>query len=279
MIRHHAAGRTARTLGGRTAEADEEGEVSEPTSDGSALPPGLQRLWGLDRGPRPGQRPSLDVRTVASTAAAIADAQGLAGVSMSRVASELGVTTMALYRYVDSKDELLELMLEVGVGDPPPLEDDLDWREALRAWGMNLRRVYRAHPWSLEVPVAAIPRGPHQLAWLEQGLAALRESGLAPDERIAAVMLVMVYVRGQATLERQFAPDVTAPDAAANFGVLLREVLDPERYPELTEMMHLDVWDESDASDDLETEYTFGLERILDGLELLVRRKRRRPSR
>jgi AcrR family transcriptional regulator len=256
--------------------ADEEGDVTEPKSGAAALPPGLQRLWGLDRGPRPGQRPSLDVRTVATTAAAIADERGLDGVSMSRVASELGVTTMALYRYVDSKDELLEVMLEVAVGDPPPLDPELDWQEGLRAWATSLRQIYRDHPWSLDVPVSAIPRGPHQLAWLEQGLAALRQAGLEPGERIAAVMLVMVYVRGQATLERQAAPDVTAAGAASDFGALLREVLDPERYPELAEMAHEDIWDEPESPDEgMEDEYAFGLERVLDGLELHVRRRRR----
>ena len=258
----------------------EEGEVTEPRSAAGALPPGLQRLWGLKRGPRPGQRPSLDVRTVASTAAAIADEQGLGGVSMSRVAAELDVTTMALYRYVESKDELLELMLEVAAGDPPPLDSDLAWREALRGWAGNLRQIYRRHPWSLDVLVAAIPRGPHQLAWLEQGLAALRDAGLEPGERIAAVMLVMVYVRGQATLERQFLPGVTAPGAASDFGALLREVLDPDRYPELTALAQQDIWDEPgspDADDDIEDEYNFGLQRILDGLELLAH-GRRQPS-
>jgi AcrR family transcriptional regulator len=255
--------------------------VSEPTSGAAALPPGIQRLWGLDRGPRPGQRPSLDVRTVASAGAALADAHGLDGVSMSRVAGELGVTTMALYRYVDSKDELLELMLEVAAGDPPPLATDLDWRGALRTWASGLRQVYREHPWILEVPVSTIPRGPHQLAWLEQGLAAIHEVGLEPAERIAAVILVMVYVRGQATLERQFTAEVAAPGAASSFGALLREVLDPERYPELVEMTQQGMWEVPDAPDPeggLEDEYTFGLERVLDGLELLVRRQRRRPS-
>ena len=134
--------------------------MKEPAAEAPALPPSLQRLWGMDPGSRPGQKPSLDVRRIAQAAIGLADEGGLEAVSMARVASSLGVTTMALYRYVASKEELLELMLEVGAGDPPPLEPDLGWREALTAWAHNLTRIYRAHPWAVEVPVPGPPRGP-----------------------------------------------------------------------------------------------------------------------
>ncbi len=249
----------------------EERTMGEPGDAAAALPSALQRLWGFDRGSRPGQRPSHDVRTVAATAVGIADELGLGGVSMSRVARELGLTTMALYRYVESKDELLELMIEVAAGDPPPLADDLSWRDAVRHWARHLRETYRAHPWMLDAPVVAIPRGPHQLAWLEQGLLALRGAGLPPELRIMAVMLVMVYVRGEATLERQFAADVAAPGAGSDFAGLLRDVLEPERFPELAELAHLDIWsDDGSVDEGFEGDYAFGLERILDGLERFV---------
>jgi AcrR family transcriptional regulator len=240
--------------------------------DGADLPPGLQRLWGLDHGTRRGQRPSLDIRQVLQQAVAIADADGLDAVSMHRVATQLGVTTMALYRYVESKDELLELMLEVAAGDPPPLAADLDWRDSLRAWANQLTAVYRTRPWAVDVPLTAPPRGPHQLAWVEQGLASLRATGLDPAERLLVVLLVVSYVRGEASLESQMAG--AGPQPEQGYARQLRTVLDPTRFPELSAVVRAGVFDLADEppADDPGAA-SFGLERILDGVEVLVRRR------
>jgi AcrR family transcriptional regulator len=236
-----------------------------------ALPSGLRRLWGMDEGPRPGQRPSLDVRQVARAAIALADEGGLDAVSMGRVANALGVTTMALYRYVDGKDDLLELMLEVAAGDPPPLAEGLDWRAALRAWADALAAVYRRHPWIVDIPLPGPPRGPHQLAWTEQGLACLRDTTLRADERFSVTMLALAYVRGQVSLERQIAegPGRVGDDTRAerDFEDLVRG-LDPDRFPELTRAMA-----EDPGGEDPVHEASFGLERILDGVEVLLARR------
>jgi AcrR family transcriptional regulator len=244
---------------------------SDPAAAGPSISPGLRRLWGLDTAPRPGQKPSLEIRQVVQAAISVADADGLEAVSMSRVARELGVTTMAVYRYVESKDELLELMLEVGAGDPPPLDPSLPWRQALRGWALNLAELYRTRPWSLDIPVPAPPRGPHQLAWAEQGLAALRDTPLAPGERMAAVMAVLTHARGGASLERQLTAAVgLAGDEASmgrDYAALLRQVLDPERSPEMSAL-----FGSNEPDEDID-EATFGLERILDGIELLIRRR------
>lgn len=242
-----------------------------------ALPSGLRRLWGMDEGPRPGQRPSLDVRQVALAAIALADEGGLDAVSMGRVANALGVTTMALYRYVDGKDDLLELMLEVAAGDPPPLAERLDWRAALREWADALAAVYRRHPWIVDIPLPGPPRGPHQLAWTEQGLACLRDTTLRADERFNVTMLALAYVRGQVSLERQIAqgPGRTGDDDARadrDFEDLVRG-LDPARFPELTRALAEDPGDEDPVH-----EASFGLERILDGVEMLLARRARRAA-
>lgn len=264
------------------------------------LSPGLRRLWGLDRGARPGQKPSLDVRQVAHAAIELADEGGPSAVSMSRVAAALGVTTMALYRYVESKDELLELMLEVAAGDPPPLHPGLGWRDALASWANGLSALYREHPWTVVIPVPGPPRGPHQLAWAEQGMAALGDTPLTPSERLEAVMLVLVYVRGEASLEVQMTAAVNERAGGDRMELdrqfeLLAGGLDPERFPQLRAAMEPGAADARAATAERGSpegevgttgahggrDVTFGLERILDGLELLIRRRRRagRPAR
>lgn len=100
----------------------------------SELPPVVAKLWGRETVPRKGPRPRLDLDTITAAAVELADAGGLAAVSMSSVAERVDVATMALYRYVGSKDELLILMAEAALPPPPqpatfvanPVENPVD---------------------------------------------------------------------------------------------------------------------------------------------------------
>jgi AcrR family transcriptional regulator len=96
----------------------------------------------------------------------LADSDGLSGVSLSAVAARLGLTTTALYRYVDSKEALVDLMLDAAVGPPPELPDD-DWRTAAEAWARALWRRYRQHPWLTDVHPIGMPRYPQRLGWID----------------------------------------------------------------------------------------------------------------
>lgn len=82
------------------------------------LPRVLQQLWGIEGRQRPGPKPAFHISDIARAAVKLADAGGLAAVSMSKVAAELGFTTMSLYRYVDAKDDLYVVMLEHAFGTP-----------------------------------------------------------------------------------------------------------------------------------------------------------------
>src|SRR6185312_12323348 len=95
--------------------------------DPGSLPDEVALLWGRRAAPRRGPRPTL----------AVADADGLAAVSMAKVAAELGNSTMALYRHVRSKDELLVLMGDAAIAAPPDLSG-LDWREGLTTWALSI---------------------------------------------------------------------------------------------------------------------------------------------
>src|SRR5690606_41224667 len=92
------------------------------------LPPVIARLWGRSAPPRRGPKPALSVERIVRAAVDLADAEGLAAVSMARVAESLGDSSMALYRYVEGKDELLVLIADAGAEAPtlPPLPE--------RAW-------------------------------------------------------------------------------------------------------------------------------------------------
>ena len=120
------------------------------------LPPGLDLLWGRrERGKR-GPRPGLSPDAIVEAAMRVADAEGLEGVSMARVAAELGFTTMSLYRHVSSKDELLQLMWDASATGAETLVLTGDgWREKLREWAVIQRDMMDRHPWITQMPMAA----------------------------------------------------------------------------------------------------------------------------
>ena len=155
-----------------------------------AAPTAFDLLWGTPQRPRRGPKPSLSLERIVTEAIALADAEGLANLSMQHLAERLGCAKMALYRYVPGKAELVALMLDAGLGDPPsapPTESaapgrpaalgEEPWRAVLRLWATTIFDRYRAHPWAIEASAGSRPTGPHELAWMETALAALAGTG------------------------------------------------------------------------------------------------------
>jgi AcrR family transcriptional regulator len=263
-----------------TPEAEDMGEVSggdEGRADGTVgggLPPGFEVAWGLRERPNRGPRRGLSLERIVAAAVGIAAREGLAAVSMSRVAAELGAATMSLYRYVDTKDELLALMVDAAYGSPPePPDPGTGWREGMSHWAWAQLAAFRRHPWTLRVPIAAPPATPRQVQWLEQGLRFLDGTGLAEQEKLSVILLVSGFVRNWATLTADLVTAATAAgsapqDATAGYGHLLARVIDPARFPAVSAAIASGALDDEEEFDN---EFVFGLERILDGVDVLVR--------
>lgn len=243
---------------------------------GTGLPASIEAAWGLRARPVKGPRPGLSLERIVDAAVAVAASEGLGGVSMGRVAKDLGASTMSLYRYVAAKDELFVLMREAAMGPPPPLpapEEGAGWREALFQWARAQRRVFHANLWMLRIPVAGPPASPNSVAWWEQGLQALAGTGLDAAEEVSVILLVSGFVRNEALS----AGDLGA--AVASRGVSAREVMDgyartldrlvdPVRHPALSRLTGIEgVWPPGEP----EHAFTFGLERVLDGVDVLIR--------
>jgi AcrR family transcriptional regulator len=114
-----------------TALADEEAPIA------------LRRLWGVAVASRLGRPAELDVTRVVQAAVELADRDGLSGVTLPKVAKAVGFTPMSLYRYVGSKDELLVLMRDHAIGEPPEISAETGWREGPRP---DFRPACRAQP-------------------------------------------------------------------------------------------------------------------------------------
>lgn len=247
-------------------------KMDDDTTTG--LPASIEAAWGLRGRPTKGPKPGLSLDRIVAAAVHIAVTDGLAAVSMNRVAADLGAATMSLYRYVSAKDELLALMVDAALGLPPePPAPDRGWRAGLSRWAWAERAVLQRHTWAIQVPISGPPITPNQIAWLDQGLACLHGTGLAEDEKLSVILLVSGFVRTEVTLFSQIAEatrasGTTPEEMMSSYGRLLARLADPRRFPAVHRMVTSGVADKPDHPD---KEFVFGLDRILDGVEALVR--------
>lgn len=243
----------------------------EPPTD-PELPRGVALAWGIAAHPQRGPKRELSIERIVETAIEIADAEGLAAVSMSKVATALGFTTMSLYRYVTSKDDLVLLMQEGASLPTPPSESvERDWRAGVTAWVLAMRSTYREHPWLVDIPISGAPITPNSLQIVDWFLHEVRELPLSDGEKMSALLLLTAYVRATSAQERDLSAagaDRTDASGSAAFAALA-ELVTPERFPSLSPLFAAGgyVPPPEEVEEDVDTDFTFGLERILDGLQ------------
>lgn len=254
--------------------------MSDKTESG--LPRVVAIAWGLLAEPTRGPKRGVSHERIIETAVEIADAEGIGAVTMSRVAEKVGFSTMALYRYVTNKEELLMLMLDAAttLGESPHAEED--WRVATRHWVDRLRAIYTDHPWALDVP-----RGPTSVLMpsavtvADSGLQVIAGLRLRAQEQVAFILSISSYVSAFAQLERDLAAQeelVLGPEAMAE----LATVITPERLPALAPLLLGGGYAGSapqstlpteqtgtEPANDVEFEFRWGLDRLLDGIEQL----------
>lgn len=225
-----------------------------------------------------GRRPRLSLDAVVTSAIELADAEGLATMSMSRLAKALGVGTMTLYTYVASKAELVELMIdEVLLGRALPGPDDPapeSWRGRVELYSDRTRAMYRAHRWLCRVSMIRPPIGPGMLADREYVLYALSGIGLSPPQLDAAAVAVASFVNATARLEveAEQLEKATGQSNDAWWGdrmQLWEEYFVEERHPTMTYVWNSGGFDKGTAEATL-TAHDFGFQRLLDGIEAFI---------
>ncbi|MFI9766978.1 TetR/AcrR family transcriptional regulator [Streptomyces sp. NPDC052415] len=250
------------------------GKGGTETSGSGDIARTMELLWDTGKRPSRGPKPALTLDQIVEAAVRVADGEGLEAVSMRRVAAELGTGTMSLYRYVPGKGELLDLMLD-RVQRPSENPADLgdgSWRSALEALGRATLGLYRRHPWLLQVNQSRPLLGPSALDGMEKILARLKPMGLSDPETVSAIIMIDGYVVGAARtqLYQQEAERRTGLTDAEFWQAqtpILEKVLTSGRYPLLSSLAE-DTW-----GPDFD-HFEFGLQRILDGLEVFVARRR-----
>ena len=231
------------------------------------IPRAIRALWGADEEPRRrGPKPAMTVADIAAAGVAIADTEGLPAVSMAAVAKRLGVSTMALYRYVDAKDTLLAVMVDVAYGPVSDLSPR-PWRAALSGWAQHVLTALRAHPWVVDVRSPTPPLTPNAIGWMDAGLGVLLGAGLDHQRAASALLVVDGYVRNHVQMEQQY-----AGDGAASWGRRLGEVLPGEGLDAVRAGLSAGVFDDEPGDEPFPgDQFGFGLDLVLDGVERLVR--------
>lgn len=244
---------------------------------------GMEALWGLRSASGRGPKQALTVEAIAAAGVALADEGGIDAVSMRRVAERLGVGTMSLYTYVPGKPELVEVMLDRVYGEPDgPVTHPDGWRAALEAQARSDWELYQRHPWVLHAASTRAVLGPNELDRYERALQRVDGIGLTGREMSAVAALVGGYVAGAA---RQVADARTAPERTGLTddewwtarSAILDQVWDADRWPIASRLEAEGAFTPDDDLSYLEaealTDFEFGLQRVLDGIEALVRER------
>ncbi|MFD7160328.1 TetR/AcrR family transcriptional regulator [Kribbella sp. NPDC059898] len=240
------------------------------TTDHAHLPPGLVLAWGLPaKSHRLGRKPTQSVEQIVDAALELADADGFAALSMPKLAQKLGLTANAIYRYVRSRDELLVLLADAAWGPAPDL-DAGNWRAGAAGWTRAMVDRCDIHPWLSDLPIRGAPMTPNLLGWAEAILRVLTGAGLSPTESLSCALLLDGYARRTAAARRDVRDSTTTavePTAVARF---LEPRLQELGYSILAGLMAGDQYTDEVHDDDV----AFGLQRILDGIDVLIVRKR-----
>lgn len=225
----------------------------------------MHLLWSAPREPTRGPKPVLSLEAIVDAALSIVDREGLASLTMVRVARELDVTTMAAYRYVRSKEELIDLMIDAAFANAPTRRVG-DWRVDLANWAREELARLQARPWMIETVLKRVAIGPNWVAWLDAAFAALASTPMCTSEKFAAIVLVDGHVRASAQIEAG-----AVCEWQENFSQVLAFAVSDPRYQALGRALK-DTAQERQRSDteQMTEQFEFGLERILDGVQSFI---------
>ena len=228
----------------------------------------LELLWEpAPAMPSRGPKPKIGLPVVIATGVSVADADGLAQLSMRKVATRLGVGAMSLYTYVPGRDELLELMVNLVHAELVLPPADLPWRTSVEQQVGERWRMYERHPWLLDLNMARMPIGPHVLDADEALYAAVFRAGLRGSDVVSTTNLIIWQLLGAARSQivesdeaRRTGTSAEAYwDSRASFW---HTYFDYRRYPTMAT-----VWEAGGFDDDQAYAFDRMLSRLLDGLE------------
>jgi AcrR family transcriptional regulator len=205
---------------------------------------------------------------VLAAALAMADRSGVESLSMRKLAGRLGVEAMSLYKHVANKDEVLDGLVDLVVGQIAVPATGTGWRTAMQARAISARQVFRRHPWAAALFESRASASPVRLGYADSVLGLLRQDGFSVAMAYRAFVLLDSYIYGF-TLQELNWP--RAEDQQPRVLEQLKASLPREQYPNLAEAMThvMAAMAASGAASIYDVEFEYGLDVILDSLEPL----------
>jgi AcrR family transcriptional regulator len=218
-------------------------------------------------------REPLSKERVLRTAVELADRGGLEGLTMRKLADELGVGVMSLYYYVPHKDELIEGMVELVFSEIQLPPNDVDWQTAMRQRAISTRAALNRHRWAVGLMESNPLPGPQSFRVHDAVLGCLREAGFSIELTIQAYSVLDAYIYGFALQEKTIPFDNAAGAAAVateqvrEFAAVAEEQQSAalvDEFPYLAEVVAGHV---TKVGHDFAESFDYGLDLILDALE------------
>src|SRR5215217_109023 len=209
-------------------------------------------------------RAPLSRERVLETAVTLADRHGIEWLSMRKLADELRVAAMSLYYHVPNKVELIDGMIDIVFSEIEPPSLDLDWKTAMRRRAVSTREALNRHRWAVGHMEGRSTHGPANLRLHDAVLGCLRAAGFSVEMTVHAYSVQDAYIYGFALQETDMTPETPEDFAAVaaqqmeDYAAMLAE------FPNLVEVVGGYV---AKSGYDYATEFLFGLDLILDGLE------------
>lgn len=211
-----------------------------------------------------GARAPLDRERVLQTAVALADANGIAGLSMRKLAEALGVEAMSLYHHFANKEAILDGMVDVVFGEIEFPTRRVGWRVAMRRRAVATRQALLRHGWALGLLESRRNPGLATLRHHDAVIGCLRRGGFSVAATASAFSLLDSYTYGF-VLQELALPFRTAEEIQAVAGEILGR-LPADELPHFTELTVQHALQPGYA---YAKEFEIGLELVLDGLERL----------
>ncbi|SCF10016.1 TetR/AcrR family transcriptional regulator [Micromonospora saelicesensis] len=234
----------------------------------------LALLWRTREPTSRSAGPALSVDRIVRVAIDIADAEGLDALTMRRVGEALGVGTMSVYTYVPGKAELVAVMIDTAYGEMPRPVVEGDWRTRLERIARDNLALYQRHPWMLRAETTRPVLGPHLMAKYDYELGAIVDIGLTDVEVDAVLTLVLGHVKSAARaasevvdLERE--TGMTDGQWWQSHAPWLETFLKPGAYPTASRVGTA-AGQQHGAAYGPEYAFEFGLQRVLDGIAVVV---------
>jgi AcrR family transcriptional regulator len=191
----------------------------------------------------------------------LADTGGIESLTMRKLAQELGVEAMSLYYYVTNKNDILDGILNFVVSEMELPSNGADWKAAMRKSAISAHKTLLRHPWACSLMMSRASDGAARLRWMEAVLRCLREGGFSAELTHHAYHALDSHITGFTLWLANLQFDV---EELADIGAAFLQELPADEYPYLAEHIQQHL---TPSSHEDESEFEFGLDLILDGLE------------